>query len=363
MPSATANSARSVVDEEGVFVVAAHAARVSVAAPAASLTGRPRARSRRPARGRPCATCVGSCDAARRSRTCRCVEPRSSTQSVPSRSNARACTCETNVSNASGTAQPPPRPIVTSPSTGNVAPASVVGLDERRAATALRARAPRRRRRGDGRGAAGAGAGRAAQLARDDPARRARGTGRAARGGRTSRTVRTGIGHRAATTPRSGSRFRRRRSRRRRRACARCTTTPLTVVPFSRAEVDDAEAAARSRRTSAWWRETCGSESATAQSGRRPITVGLLAELRPGGRRAARARRPAAFGPATIVGVDLRGRRRLRRSSTIDRPRPARRSGSPRRGACSRTASASSRDERVAEAGEALEVVGRERAR
>src|SRR5438445_7380945 len=39
------------------------------------------------------------------------VEPASSTHRVPSRSKARACTCETNVSNDSSISQPQSRPL------------------------------------------------------------------------------------------------------------------------------------------------------------------------------------------------------------------------------------------------------------
>ena len=98
------------------------------------------------------------------------VEPASSTQSVPSRSKARACTCETKVSNVSGTAQPPPRPIVASPSTGYVRPRSVSGATTTRRHSRRFDRAPGSRARAPARpGRAGRGDGRAAaQLAGDD---------------------------------------------------------------------------------------------------------------------------------------------------------------------------------------------------
>ena len=145
---------------------------VSVAEPAASFTGRPRARSRRPGRGRPCATACGLVHLLAVHERAVASSRASSTHRVPSRSKARACTCDTNVSNASGTVQPPPRPSVTSPSTGNAAPASAAGSTT----TSRHGLRPRARA---GAGAAAArratvrrsrcGRGRAAQLARDDP--------------------------------------------------------------------------------------------------------------------------------------------------------------------------------------------------
>ncbi len=147
------------------------------------------------------------------------VEPASSTQSAPLRSKARACTCETKVSNVSATAQPPPRPMVESPSIGYVRPCSVSGVTTTRRHSRLRAGrlvlagggtgAGDRRRRGH-RGAA-------AQLAGDDPhdpqEEHVEQREQAELQDREDR-----VGHVPVTTPGNAATLHPRRSRRRRRA-------------------------------------------------------------------------------------------------------------------------------------------------
>ena len=138
-------------------------------------------------------------------------------------------------------------------------------------------------------------------------------------------------------------------------ACS-CTTTPLTCVPLSRAEVDDLEAVIGpadlgvvARHLGVGERDRAVGEAADADR--------LVAELRCGRRRGAPARRSCPAPPPTIAastrevadaGASGRHERDLDRALEVvaldSRP-------------CSRTVSASSRDERVVEAGEALEVV------
>ena len=85
---------------------------------------------------------------------------------------------------------------------------------------------------------------------------------------------------------------------------------------------------------------------------RDPAAVGEHERARCAGRRRRRSRRRRARSPRRALVVD-----------DERRPRPDRRSGSSSSRACSRAASASSLRERVVEAGEALEVLVRERDR
>ena len=100
-----------VVDDEAVFVDRAQppdvGARADVDPHAASpfVTASPRARSGRPGCGRPCAACTPRSSGAPLTRV-PFVEPRSSTNTSPSRSKTRACTFETNVSSGSEIPQP-----------------------------------------------------------------------------------------------------------------------------------------------------------------------------------------------------------------------------------------------------------------
>ena len=232
-----------------------------------------------------------------RSRTCRWWSRGLRPTASPSRSTTRACTCDTNVSNASGTVQPPPRPIVASPSTANVVPALGVGLDDDEP--------PRRglaRRLAAGAGAGGgrdAGAGVPAQLARDDP-HDAREEQVQQREQAELEDGEDRFGHAPATTPRSGSRLRRstitspscevaaRAPRRRSPVCRSCEPRSTTRKPCS------------SRRISAWWRDDLRVGERDRAFGQPPDHGRVLAELH-----------PAAVGEHERAG----GRRpRLRRS-------------------------------------------------
>ena len=112
--------------------------------------------------------------------------------------------------------------------------------------------------------------------------------------------VRTDSG---TTKPRSASPSRRPRSRRRRAARAPCTGTPLTCVPFIEPRSTTRKPSAVAR-ISACGATPGGRRGVTVQSEFRPSTGGVLAEARPGGRRAGRAsppgrRRPRRSRPTT----------------------------------------------------------------
>ena len=143
----------------------------------------PRARSGRPGCGRPCAACAPRSSGAPLT-SVPLVEPRSSTNTSPSRSKTRACTLETNVSSGIETPQPAARPIVSSPFTSKARPLAAGGSTttsrhDRRGVFAL---AFALGGAGCGTGAAGAGTPRSSDTTVHTTRR---GRGRAARGGRT----------------------------------------------------------------------------------------------------------------------------------------------------------------------------------